>query len=94
LNEILGSDEIREFSHIRIRGLMGMATFTQNKERVGREFKYLRRIFDNVKATYFRRDDYFDQLSMGMSDDYRVAIEEGSTIVRIGSLIFGPRNYA
>ena len=94
LREILTASEINDLKIIRIRGLMGMATFTQNMEQVRKEFQYLRRIFEETKAAFFSRDeDLFDQLSMGMSDDYMIAAEEGSTMVRIGSLIFGPRNY-
>lgn len=94
LREILTSEEFNDLQNIRIRGLMGMATFTQNMEQVRKEFQYLRRIFEETKDAFFsREEDLFDQLSMGMSDDYLIAVEEGSTIVRVGSLIFGPRNY-
>jgi len=95
LYEILGSPEFNDFQNIHIRGLMGMATFTQNREQVRKEFQYLKRIFEKTKADFFSSPgQMFNQLSMGMSDDYLIALEEGSTMVRIGSLIFGPRNYA
>ncbi|MFP4469932.1 MAG: YggS family pyridoxal phosphate-dependent enzyme [Bacteroidales bacterium] len=79
--------------HIRICGVMGMATFTDNMEQVRREFKSLKMIFEQIKQNYFPDDPAFKEISMGMSGDYRIAIEEGSTIVRVGSLIFGERNY-
>lgn len=95
LSEILGSPEFNEFQNIHIRGLMGMATFTENMVQVRKEFQYLKCIFEKTKLDFFSAPgQMFDQISMGMSDDYRIAVEEGSTMVRIGSLIFGPRNYA
>lgn len=90
---ILGSGEFAEMTHVSVRGLMGMATFTDDKEQVRKEFKNLKRIFEEVKAAWFSDHDDFNVLSMGMSDDYSIAIEEGSNMVRIGSLIFGPREY-
>jgi pyridoxal phosphate enzyme (YggS family) len=77
--------------NIRICGVMGMATFTRNMEQVRREFRYLREIFVKLKKIYFESDPAFCEISMGMSDDFQTAIEEGSTIVRIGSRIFGHR---
>lgn len=79
-----------EFENVQIRGLMGMATFTDNTEQVKNEFRLLKSIFDELKS---HADSEFTILSMGMSDDFRLAIEEGSTMVRIGSSIFGNRNY-
>jgi uncharacterized pyridoxal phosphate-containing UPF0001 family protein len=70
---------------------MGMATFTDNEQQVRQEFKNLKAIFDNLKATYFTNQASFKEISMGMSGDYELAIEEGSTMVRIGSLLFGER---
>jgi len=90
---LLSSDSFREMKHIRIRGLMGMATYTENSDQIREEFRLLKRIFDRLKGTEFASRDSFDQLSCGMSGDYKLAIEEGSNLVRIGSLIFGPRNY-
>ena len=72
---------------------MGMATFTDDAEQVRREFKRLRGLFDEVKAMPNVSDEVFTELSMGMSDDYPLAVEEGSTMVRVGTKIFGPREY-
>jgi pyridoxal phosphate enzyme (YggS family) len=90
---LVRSDAFGEMKHIRIRGLMGMATYTENSKQIREEFKHLKRIFDRLKLAQFKNQDSFDQLSCGMSGDYQLAIEEGSNLVRIGSLIFGPRNY-
>jgi len=92
LDALLYSEEFGRVTHTRIRGLMGMATFTENREQVRREFRYLKGLFDRLRVSVFAGSDAFNQLSMGMSGDYRLALEEGSTMVRIGSLIFGPRN--
>lgn len=78
---------------ISIIGLMGMATFTDNMNQVKDEFKLLHQIFNEVKNSYFSPDDSFRELSMGMSEDFKIAVECGSTMVRIGSLLFGKRNY-
>jgi pyridoxal phosphate enzyme (YggS family) len=93
LMQLISSDAFREMQHIRIRGLMGMATYTENSNQIREEFRHLKRIFDRLKDSEFASSDSFDQLSCGMSGDYQLAIEEGSNLVRIGSLIFGPRNY-
>jgi pyridoxal phosphate enzyme (YggS family) len=93
LMELIGSGHFREMQHIRIRGLMGMATYTENSDQIREEFRLLKRIFDELKGSPFRHQPSFDLLSCGMSGDYKLAIEEGSNMVRIGSLIFGPRNY-
>ncbi len=90
---LVRSDAFREMKHIRIRGLMGMATYTENSKQIREEFSHLKRIFDRLKLAQFKNQDSFDQLSCGMSGDFQLAIEEGSNLVRIGSLIFGPRNY-
>jgi PLP dependent protein len=74
-----------------VSGVMGMATFTDDKAQVRREFQKLKTIFDKLKSTHFADNPDFKELSMGMSDDYLIAIEEGSTMVRIGSLLFGKR---
>lgn len=92
LMELLG--EMRNgapLDHVRIRGLMGMASFTEDRERVRSEFRMLRSVFDEVRSRFFQGDDSFSILSMGMSGDYTVAVEEGSSMVRIGSLLFGAR---
>lgn len=88
-------DELKkdEFASVIISGLMGMATFTDNFMQVKEEFRNLKLIFEEIKVQYFKDDPHFKELSMGMSDDYLIAIEEGATMIRIGSLIFGIRNY-
>jgi hypothetical protein len=88
LASLVSSNEIQELKNIRIVGLMGMATFTDNKEQVKKEFTHLKSIFDQTKIN----NSPFTILSMGMSGDYQLAIECGSTMVRIGSSIFGGRN--
>lgn len=80
-------------NHVRISGVMGMGTFTDDMELVRKEFQNLRNIFEQLKTNYFAQDENFKEISMGMSNDFQVAIEEGSTIIRIGSTIFGERNY-
>jgi hypothetical protein len=90
--EILNSDTFKAFRNIRINGVMGMATFTDNMEQVRQEFRTLREIFGHLKADFFQDQPAFREISMGMSDDYQIAVEEGSTMVRIGSTIFGARN--
>jgi PLP dependent protein len=76
---------------VRIRGLMGMATFTGDTDQIRREFSGLKTLFHRIKDLYFREEEYFDQLSCGMSGDYLIAVGEGSTMVRIGTKIFGSR---
>lgn len=93
LKTALAADEWQQMSHIRLCGLMGMATFTDNRAQVCAEFRSLRGLFDEVKSTFFAHDDFFQHLSMGMSDDHLIAIAEGSTMVRVGSSIFGYRAY-
>ena len=72
---------------------MGMATFTDDQEQVRREFQHLHQIFEDLKIQFFSQNPDFKELSMGMTEDYPIAIAEGSTLIRIGSAIFGPRNY-
>ena len=91
--EVVRSADFRELKNIRIRGLMGMATYTENSDQIREEFRHLKRIFDELSVSDFPDSTVFDQLSFGMSGDYTLAVEEGSTMLRIGSLIFGPRNY-
>jgi len=93
LMETLTNGSWKELKNIRICGLMGMATFTDNRTQIRSEFKMLKNLFDEVKNSFFADEDSFSKLSMGMSDDFQIAIEEGSTMVRVGSLIFGSRNY-
>ncbi|MBR6645990.1 MAG: YggS family pyridoxal phosphate-dependent enzyme [Clostridia bacterium] len=90
---LLESENFKNFKNIHIVGVMGMATFTENMNQVRDEFKTLKNIFETLKKDYFNNDDTFKEISMGMSDDYPVAIEEGATMVRVGSKIFGARNY-
>jgi PLP dependent protein len=85
-------DIFSEFTHIRVCGVMGMATFTDEATVVRAEFAQLRSIFMTLKQRIFAEAGHFNILSMGMSDDYRIAIEEGSTMVRIGTLLFGSRS--
>lgn len=92
-HELLNAEALQKMKNIRICGLMGMATFTEDMAQVRREFKHLKQYFDELKADYFADDKNFKELSMGMSGDYLIAIQEGATIVRIGSTIFGARNY-
>lgn len=91
LIELLRSDELPQLNHVRIRGLMGIATNTSNEREVKTEFGELKSLFDGVKVSFFRDTEYFDTLSMGMSADYRLAIEQGCTMVRLGSTLFGNR---
>jgi pyridoxal phosphate enzyme (YggS family) len=89
---MLESPAFQNFEHVRICGVMGMATFTDDEDIVRREFQALHRIFDTLREAYFSGQPHFKEISMGMSGDYPLAQEEGSTMVRIGSLLFGPRN--
>jgi len=91
LLQLLQSLPEQQLNNIRIRGLMGMATFTSDMQQVRNEFSNLKQLFDRIKQQYFEDNDSFSELSMGMSGDYETAIEEGSTMVSIGSLIFGER---
>ena len=88
LNAILKSEEYHQLKNINVVGLMGMATFTDDETQVRREFQQLKSIFDTIKT----ENPQITILSMGMSGDYQMAIDEGSTMVRIGSSIFGKRN--
>lgn len=91
LFQLLAGAKAAAFTHVRITGLMGMATNTDNEAQVVREFRQLKALQEKAKATYFADVDYFKELSMGMSGDYPLALEAGSTLVRIGSLLFGAR---
>lgn len=91
--ELLESSVFPRLQNIRLCGVMGMASFVDDENQVRREFKNLKGIFDQLKARYFSQDPAFKEISMGMSDDYPIALEEGSTLVRIGTLLFGARNY-
>lgn len=85
--------ENNNYPNIQLVGIMGMASFTSDKKQIRTEFKSLKMLFDQIQSQFFPKDDQFKEISMGMSGDYTIAIEEGSTMVRIGSLIFGARNY-
>jgi len=93
IKDILRLEEISSLENIRIVGLMGMATFTNDKLQIRQEFRNLKRIFDNIKQGHFTEEPSFKEISMGMSGDYEIAVEEGSTIIRVGSHIFGERIY-
>lgn len=91
---ILVSDAYRDMENVRLCGVMGMATFTTDEEILRKEFATLKMLFTTLKEKYFRQDESFREISMGMSGDYMIAIEEGSTIVRVGTAIFGARTYS
>ena len=91
--ELLEAGEWREMSHVSICGLMMMASLTDDREQIRREMQTARDFFDEVKAKYFDGEDTFCERSWGMSDDYPIALETGTTMVRIGTAIFGPRVY-
>ncbi len=89
--EILKTPDLEMLDHVEIAGVMGMATFTDDKEIVTAEFHTLHQIFHQLKSSFFTGNEGFKELSMGMSDDYQVAVREGSTIIRVGSILFGAR---
>ena len=91
LIELLRSEEFAGLKHVRVRGLMGIATNTPNEREIKAEFGELKSLFDGIKLSFFRHDSDFDILSMGMSADYKIAIEQGCTMVRLGSTLFGNR---
>jgi pyridoxal phosphate enzyme (YggS family) len=93
LKELLESEAYKQIENIRIVGLMGMATFTENEDRIKSEFNYLKELFQQVKANHFSDQASFEVLSMGMSGDYQTALSCGSNMLRIGSAIFGEREY-
>ncbi len=89
---LLHPDRLREeFEHVRIRGLMGIASLTDDNEEVKREFRELKAFFDRMRTSHCQGRAHFDTLSMGMTHDYEKALQEGSNMLRIGSAIFGPR---
>jgi pyridoxal phosphate enzyme (YggS family) len=90
--EMLLSNDFRSLKNIRISGVMGMATYTENENQIRKEFSHLKEIFEKLKLECFAGNADFKEISMGMSGDYRIAVEEGSTMIRIGSSIFGERN--
>lgn len=92
-HDILHSAEFNDLTNVRIVGVMGMATFTSDTEQVASEFKSLKTIFNKLKESFFPNTESFKEISMGMSQDYQLAIENGSTMVRLGTTIFGDRVY-
>lgn len=91
--EFIAGGAWRELSHVRIRGLMMMASFTDDTEQIRQEMLLARHLFDELKRDYFDDEPYFDERSWGMSHDYPIAVETGATLVRIGTTIFGERQY-
>lgn len=89
--ELLESGEFISFENVRITGVMGMASFVEDEEQVADEFRTLYNYFQIIKSHHFKFNPDFKEISMGMSGDYKIAVEEGSTMVRIGSTIFGGR---
>lgn len=90
---LLTSKDYQEMKHVQVCGVMGMATFTSNMNQVGKEFQQLADYFDQLKQKFFKLDHAFHEKSMGMTNDFHEAITHGSTMVRIGSAIFGERIY-
>ncbi len=90
----LVSDEYKKLEFVDVCGVMGMATYTEDETQIRKEFKQLNLIFHQLKDDFFGDQNSFSEISMGMSGDYLIAIEEGSTMVRIGSSIFGERSYS
>ena len=90
--ELLRSDEFAAMQNVRIVGVMGIASNHAQAKQTSEEFKELKVLFDGIKVSFFRKTDYFKEISMGMSGDYKLAIAQGSTMVRIGSMLFGERN--
>jgi pyridoxal phosphate enzyme (YggS family) len=86
--DILADPEVHELQHVTIAGVMGMATFSEDDKLVRQEFRHLKSIFTSLKENFFPYDSSFSEISMGMSGDYKIAVEEGSTIVRIGTAVF------
>ncbi len=93
IKQILDSPNYKELRNIKVSGLMGMATYTDDQSQIQKEFGFLKSCFDEIKSDYFENSDYFKEVSMGMSGDFKIAIEAGSTMIRVGSMIFGARNY-
>jgi|SRR6185437_5672092 len=89
--ELLRAEEFTALKHVRIRGMMGIATNTENEKQIKEEYYELKTFFDGIKQSFFRKDDTFNVISMGMSSDYKIAIDQGSNMIRVGSTIFGQR---
>jgi pyridoxal phosphate enzyme (YggS family) len=93
IQTMLASAELQSMKNITVKGLMGMATFTTDENKIRNEFRTLKLLFERLKSTALPAQVQMDELSMGMSGDYQIAIEEGSTMIRVGSAIFGHRDY-
>ena len=93
LVEMLSSQEFKTLENVKVAGLMGMATYTEEQGQIRLEFKKLKKLFTKIKGSFSSSNLEMQEISMGMSDDYLIAIEEGSTMIRVGSKIFGPRIY-
>jgi PLP dependent protein len=93
IKELINSETLANFSNVEIIGLMGMATFTENQEQIRNEFAVINNLFKGLKIQKLPANIEMKELSIGMSSDYKIAIEEGSTLVRVGTAIFGVRNY-
>ncbi len=91
--ELIRGGALSDLKNVRLRGLMGMATNTDDTGQIRKEFRQIRGLFDHLKNTYFKDDPNFTEISMGMSHDYPIAVQEGSTLVRVGTRIFGEREY-
>ncbi len=93
VRDILNSEEFKELNNVRICGVMGIGSITDDREITREEFKNLKNIFTSLKNDFFEDKPYFKEISMGMTHDYDIAIQEGATLIRIGSKIFGARDY-
>lgn len=91
--DIFENQPVEELSHIRVCGLMGMATFTENMDQVRKEFKFLKALLEELSSKFDLSNVFMEELSMGMSSDYLIALEEGSTLIRVGTAVFGDRDY-
>lgn len=91
--ELLRSEEFTQLKNVRICGVMGIATNTDTEKQIKDEFYELKTFFAGLKQSFFRKHDYFKEISMGMSSDYKIAVAEGSTMIRLGSTVFGKRIY-
>ncbi|MDR0790893.1 MAG: YggS family pyridoxal phosphate-dependent enzyme [Bacteroidales bacterium] len=93
VEDMLSSEDYQQLDNIRLCGVMGIGSITEDKQQTEREFAYLRATFEDLKQRLFANNDCFTEISMGMSDDYDIAIKQGATMIRLGSTIFGHRNY-
>ncbi|PXY02904.1 YggS family pyridoxal phosphate-dependent enzyme [Marinifilum breve] len=92
--QIINSEEYQNMQNVRILGVMGMATYTDDENQIRSEFSNLKSIYSELKSNFFSGEESFKEISMGMSGDYKLAIQEGSTMIRVGSTIFGARDYS